>query len=303
LTITAGAGQGTVAAQAFMPGDVTIAVGDSVTIVIGSDDPHTITMNSGPPGMPPFIWPVSGFEAPAEGSPPPFDLGTASTDGTEFVNSGILFGPGSSATLEFTTAGTFPFFCVIHPGMAGTVTVVDDGPVTTQEEADAAAEETREFLLGQVDSSRQDALDATSVVDNDDGSQTWNVFADAGTSTGPLPGGGSGHLELLEFTPDAISIAAGDTINWTSSRIHTITFVPIGMELRDVFPDEGAAAPPSGGSSYDGTEAVNSGFLGVPGPDGVLVDQYSLTFPQAGEYKFFCAIHAELGQVGAVVVS
>ncbi len=40
LNIQAGVGDGTVAGQAFMPGDVTVLVGSSVTWNIGSDDPH-----------------------------------------------------------------------------------------------------------------------------------------------------------------------------------------------------------------------------------------------------------------------
>lgn len=303
LELTAGVGEGTVAGQAFMPGDVTVAVGESITISIGSDDPHTITMGEGPAELPPFAWPVSGWEAPAEGSPPPYDLGTVETDGTEFINTGILAGVGSSATIEFTAPGTFPFYCTLHPHMRGQVTVVDEGPVTTQEEADAAGQETRQLLLDAVEPSRQARLDATSVVDNGDGTRTWNTFADAGTPEGPLPGGGTGHLELLEFTPAAIEITAGDTVNWTASQIHTVTFLPEGVDPEEVFPTEEAAIEPIGGTTFDGTEPASSGFLGTPGPDGEVVRDYTLTFPKAGEYRYFCAIHASLGQLGVVTVS
>lgn len=303
LALVAGVGQGTIAGQAYMPGAVTIGVGDSITITIDSDDPHTITMGEGPADIPPFAWPVSGFEAPPADAPPPYDLGTVSTDGTDFINTSILPGVGSSATIQFTAPGTFPVFCVIHPGMQAEITVVEDGPTTTQEEADAAGAETREFLLGSVEPSRQARLDATSVDDNGDGTQTWNIFADAGTPTQPLPGGGTGHLELLEFTPASLEIGAGDTVNWTASRIHTVTFLPPGTDPSSIFPSEEAAAAPMGGSTYDGTEPVNSGFLNVPGPEGQVVSDYSLTFPEPGEYPYFCAIHAGLGQLGVITVT
>ena len=303
LTVTAGVGEGTVAGQAFMPGNVTLAVGDSLTVVIGSDDPHTITMGSGPADAPPFAWPVAEFDASAlEGGPPPFDMGTAVTDGTAFINTSILPVPGSSATIEFTAAGTFPIFCVIHPGMAMEVTVVEDGPTTTQAEADAAAAETRQLLVDSVDPLREGQLAATSQVDNEDGSQTWNIFADASTPTGPLPGGGSGFMELLEFLPGEIEVNAGDTINWSASRIHTVTFLPEGMSPEEVFPSEAAAVAPLGGTTFDGTEPASSGFLNVPGPGGLATD-YSLTFPEPGTYPYFCAIHASLGQLGVVTVS
>jgi plastocyanin len=277
LALKAGVGEGTVAGQAFMPGDVTIAVGDSLTFSIGSDDPHTITMGAGPADVPPFAWPAAGFTAPAEGLPPPYDLGVVSTDGTDFINTGILAGVGSSATIEFSAPGTFQFFCAIHPHMTGQVTVVEEGPVTTQEEADAAGQETRQLLLEAVEPSRQARLNATSSFENGDGTRTWNIFADAGTPGGPLPGGGTGHLELLEFTPAAIEIAAGDTINWTASQIHTVTFLPEGVDPEVVFPTEEAAIAPVGGTMYDGTEPTSSGFLGIAGPDGEVVRSYSLT--------------------------
>jgi plastocyanin len=39
-------------------------------------------------------------------------------------DSGLLT-QGQSFTFTFTTAGTFPFFCEVHPAMAATVTVTD----------------------------------------------------------------------------------------------------------------------------------------------------------------------------------
>lgn len=304
LLATAGIGDGTVAGQAFKPGDITVAVGDSVTFSIASDDPHTITFGSGPADVPPPLWPTAGFEAPDPASPPPYDLGTASYDGTGFINTGILFGKTSSATIEFTAPGSFPFICLIHPGMAGQVTVVEEGPTTTQDEADAAIAATDALLLGQVDSVREDRLASTSTTENEDGTTTWNIFADAGTEAGPMPGGGSGFLELTEFLPMQIEISAGDTISWTADRIHTVTFVPDGMDAEEVFPSEEAAFAPIGGDTYDGTEVVNSGAFNFPlDPSVPPVTEYSLTFPEPGTYPYFCAIHAVLGQVGVVIVT
>ena len=45
---------------------------------------------------------------------------------------------------QFTAAGSLPYLCSIHPGMAGTVNVVASGTTTTQAEADAKATLTRE---------------------------------------------------------------------------------------------------------------------------------------------------------------
>lgn len=303
LVLTVGVGDGTVSGNAFMPGDVTIAVGDSVTFSIGSDEGHTITLGEGPADAPPPFWPVSGFEAPAADAEPPMDLGTATTDGTAFINTGIIGGKGTSATVAFTAAGTFPFFCAIHPGMAGQVTVVEEGATTTQAEADAAVVASSDALLGQVEPVHQERLDSASTTTNDDGTQTWNVFADASTAVAPMPGGGTGYLELLQFIPDAIRIEPGDTISWTAAQIHTVTFLPEGTDPASVLTSEEAAFGPIGGSIYDGTEPVSSGVFNFPlGPDAPPLTEYSLTFPEPGVYPFFCVLHAELGQVGVVAV-
>ena len=302
ITVVAGAGEGTVAGNAYMPGDITVAAGDSVTFVIGSDEGHTITFGTGPADVPPPFWPVSGFEAPPQGEAPPPDMGTTSIDDSPFINTGII-GKGTTATVEFSTAGTYPFFCAIHPGMSGQVTVVDEGATTTQAEADTAVEATSADLLAQVDPIHQERLDSVTTVDNSDGTQTWNVFADASTSPGPTAGGGSGYLELLQFTPDAIRIEPGDTISWTASQIHTVTFLPEGVDPAELFTSEQVALSPMGGSTYDGTEPTSSGVLNFPlGPDMPAVTEYSLTFPEPGVYPFFCVLHAELGQIGVVAV-
>jgi hypothetical protein len=58
------------------------------------------------------------------------------------------------------------------------------------------------------------------------------------------------------------------------------------------------------GDDLRGTEVVHSGILGFPtGPDSPPVTEFSVTFPTPGVYPFFCALHAQLGQVGVVTVT
>lgn len=71
---------------AFVPANLTVAAGDSVTFVNEDSAPHTATADSGA-----------------------FDTGT--------LNS------GQQATLTFQGAATFTYFCAIHPRMKGSVTV------------------------------------------------------------------------------------------------------------------------------------------------------------------------------------
>lgn len=295
LEVDVGYGEGTVAGQAFGPGDLSVVVDDSVRFTITSDEVHTITFGDGPADQPPPNWPVSGWSPPA--GPPPWDLGSVDYDGTSFLNTSIIV-RGSTATVHFTAAGTFPFFCAIHPGMAGSVEVLEDGEATTQEEADEASQATSDELLGQVDGLRESRLDSTTSEEGDDGSKTWSVYAGATTGVGPMAGGGTGYLELLEFIPDEVVVMPGDTVSWTAAAVHTVTFLPEGETPDDYDP---FMTPPSGdGTEYDPTTIANSGVFNV-GPGSPA--SFSLTFPDEGTYAFYCLLHAGLGQIGEVMVT
>jgi len=75
-----------IAGHAFSPANLTIAAGDSVTFVNEDGAPHTATANNGS-----------------------FDTGR--------------LGRGDSATLTFNSAGTFDYFCAVHPSMTAQLTV------------------------------------------------------------------------------------------------------------------------------------------------------------------------------------
>jgi plastocyanin len=145
-------------ADTFMPDEVTIAAGDSVTWTILG--PHNIAFNAPPeaanarfesadgtvglnmaamapaggsPGMP--APPEAAESEPAEAEPtadpeaappPPTVVDGGEWNGEEFYNSGIFvsFPPNQFAfALTFTEPGTYPYQCLIHPGMTGVVNV------------------------------------------------------------------------------------------------------------------------------------------------------------------------------------
>jgi plastocyanin len=114
-TVTAGWGDNIVAVNRFSPQKLTVKVGETVTWKPGSPyEPHTVTFES------PFKSPEEeGVLAPG-GVPP----GGRYAGG--FAHSGI-FGPkpfpAGSYSLTFARAGTYPYICVLHPGMAGKVQV------------------------------------------------------------------------------------------------------------------------------------------------------------------------------------
>lgn len=94
----------------FQPADVTIHAGDSVTWTVTEaiGAPHSVT----------------------SGTPNDAKPGTA-------FDSGIgLRQNGDSFSFTFATAGTYPYFCAVHPDtMTGTVTVLEAGAGGSAEQA------------------------------------------------------------------------------------------------------------------------------------------------------------------------
>lgn len=85
-TVAIPAGAAALGKAAFIPDDLTIAVGSTVTWTNTDTVPHTSTSDA------------AGW------------------------NSGTV-AAGGQFSFVFPTAGTFPYHCTIHPGMVGTVVV------------------------------------------------------------------------------------------------------------------------------------------------------------------------------------
>jgi uncharacterized protein (TIGR03118 family) len=98
LCLRVGAATFTIGIQgsAFVPGNQTIQVGDTVTWMNNDSIPHTST--SGQPSAPDGKW-----------------------------DSGFL-SAGQSFSHTFTAAGTFPYYCTVHPFMTASITVQAAGP-------------------------------------------------------------------------------------------------------------------------------------------------------------------------------
>lgn len=79
----------TAASFAFDPSELTVPAGTTVTFVNEDSARHTFTSGDGEP------------------------------DGTFDLEAG----EGESAEFTFDDAGTYPFFCQVHPSMTGTITV------------------------------------------------------------------------------------------------------------------------------------------------------------------------------------
>ena len=130
--------------QDFGPKELSIKTGSSVTwVVVG---PHTVSFNApedlassaiikGPDGafhanekvFAPAGGPGAPEGPPSDGPPgPPKIVDGGRFDGSGFRSSGIFLSFPPSLLgykLTFTKAGTYPYECLIHPGMEGTVKV------------------------------------------------------------------------------------------------------------------------------------------------------------------------------------
>jgi plastocyanin len=115
-TVAAGWGDKVVAVNRYSPETVSIKVGQTVTWrTVSPYMPHTVSFQ--PP-----------FQSPDQ---PNALLPTGVKSGARFaggVSHSGIFGPppefpNDKFSLTFTKAGTYPYLCVLHPGMAGTVQV------------------------------------------------------------------------------------------------------------------------------------------------------------------------------------
>src|SRR5215217_5784934 len=81
---------------AFSPNPIQVSVGNTVTWTNNDSQPHTVT--SGSNGQP-----DNKFNSSPNFSP--------------------LLNPGQTFSFTFTQAGDYPYFCMLHPNMVGTVSV------------------------------------------------------------------------------------------------------------------------------------------------------------------------------------
>lgn len=286
-----------VAVLAFMPAEVTVATGTTVSWEWSGTEPHSVT----------FL--AEGTTLPDPGSDPSLFAPTPPTgayDGVSLVNSGLLpLGPDAPPPFDvsFDTEGTYSYYCVIHPQMVGTVKVVAadaqvDDPATVAEQR---AADSAEFVAeGQA---AKAALQAQEPVTskNADGSTTWTVEMGASTP----------HTDVLAFAPTPANAKAGDTVTFlnSSSAPHTATFFGEGAEPI-VDPTDPRVDPPAPGPSPQDLSSVgffNTGLLPPDAPPGAgppeAVRSFSFVVPKAGTYAYVCLLHASSGMAGTIIAS
>lgn len=233
---------------------------------------------------------------------------SATFNGSKRVESGLNFsGPPKPFTVKFAKAGTFTYYCDVHPGMKGVIHVVAKTAKAPTLKDDKAA------VSRQV---KQDLATAAHVA---------NTVPPTGTIL--MGAAGKGNVELYGFLGPKTPIKAGTTITFKMGKgvveQHTATtdtgassVPPPAPGGNDTIPDQylaglaatfGSQPPPFnpiatyGSDPAGGTPASlspqshgngfwNSGVLAGSGTFG-LPTSASVRFDTPGTYTFYCLIH------------
>ena len=286
---------------AFLPNELWVHVGDSVTWTFATDEIHTVTFLKPGQIRPPF-------QAGCPGTPPPgITPDGSSFDGTACVNSGTLVG-GQTYTVSFPTAGNFKLVCLVHAYMTGVVHVLNLSETLPHDQAfyDRQAQQERAELLS--DASSLEGR-GTATAQRASGNEVTAGIAEIVATTG----GGVHTSTVMRFLRDTIIVHVGDTVEWTnlgSAVNHTVTF---GTEPANLVPPSAGVTVDSDGARHavigSPTDNVNSGFLGPALQDQVGrpqpppgVTRFRVTFTSPGAFDYFCGLHDDLGMVGRVIV-
>ena len=288
--------------NAFFNQHTTINVGDSVSFKFRGF--HTVDIPAKGGSDLPIIVPTStiasGFND-AAGSPFWFDgkvpvlsfnpaLGPRSKSTTYNGSARLESGLGGTKpfTVKFTKPGTYKFFCDVHAGMVGTVTVKPKGQTIPTAKQDLAAS------------------DAQAIADVKSAVKLPKVKLPANTvSVGESAPGG---VELFNMFPATLQVKAGTTVTFEMSKnsreTHTVTFGPpsylkplaksfaAGPMITPIgtYPSDPVQpltlTPTSHGNGF-----VNVGALDQDPTTAQIHPSSTIDFTTPGTYHYVCLIH------------
>lgn len=284
-------------ALAFLPNELWIHQGDSITWQFDAGEIHTVTFLATTPT--PEVRPA--FDV---GCPTGFSSSPASFDGSECVTTPPLV-QGATFTVIFPATGNFKLVCLVHPDMTAVVHVVSRSQPLPHTQAfyNREAKEQARALLSDQDGSG----------DRDRAVHHSGHHVIAGTGEITTRDGGAQTLSVMRFTGDKMVIHAGQTVEWENNDPedpHTITF---GTEPADLFDPSSNVTVDADGARHavinSTSDNVHSGFILAPPQERtgltqlpLFVTRFRITFMHPGTYPYICALHDELGMKGEIVV-
>lgn len=323
-------------ALAFLPNEMWIHTGDSITWAFNSDEIHTVSFLVVGQLFPPF--PVGC---------PGFSFGAASFDGSTCVTTPPSVKGNPTFTVTFPAAGIYRLQCLVHNTMNGTIRVVDASvPLPhTQAFYDKEAQNEQRTLLTDNDHAMSSDMGGMAMAHSGNmvstrilaaknrmnegnkklsASSGVNMAATAHVKAGvgeidSTPGGVQ-TSSLVRFVSGKIVVHVGDTVEWDNDdpqEPHTMTFGPEPQDLFD--PSSNVSVDPDGGlhaTLNSPSDSVHSGFIlqALPDQPGTPVNLnpnnaialnptiFRVTFTGPGTYNYKCSLHDTLGMLGQVVV-
>jgi plastocyanin len=210
--------------------------------------------------------------------------------GSRFRNSGLPSGNNPQYRLRFPRAGTFTYYCAVHPGMRGRVRVVSSRRRIPTERQNAAA------ATAELNSLARQARQAA-----------------AAPAKGPLtvdlgraPAGR--RFTINAFFPSTINVKVGQTVQFTmagqnQNEIHTITLGPLSRQQVPFVDNQGNvnpeaaypsdppnAFPPYTGANH-GVGFLNAGLHDNDAATTTIPNSGAVTFAAAGTFQLKCLVH------------
>jgi plastocyanin len=279
-------------ALAFLPNEIWIHAGDSVTWTVQTDEIHTVS----------FLKPNQVRLPFSVGCPGLTFTPTATFDGSTCVTTPPLV-KGQTFTVQFPKVGNYKLVCLVHENMTGAVHVLDLAEPLPHDQNfyDNEARDIQHDMLADRDGDR----------DHPNHPHSGHVVAGIGEVSATA--GGSSTLSVLRFNNSSMVIHAGQTVEWTNEdpiTPHTITF---GTEPLNPIPPSGTFTVDGDGALHatisSTSDSVHSGFIVAAPQDRIGLPQAALgntrfrvTFPKVGVFPYICALHDDLGMKGTITV-
>ena len=198
-------------------------------------------------------------------------------------------------TVKFSKAGTFRYFCDVHPGMSGIVRVV-----SSKSTVPTAAQD-RRTLARQVSSTLATAKKLSST-------------PPPGNNTVDIGAQGKGNVSFFAFIPSTLTVPHGTTVRFrmnASTEIHTATIGPgdpekepqsyLGqieagfqgplLDPRGAYPSEPPGALAALTPTLHGNGFWGSGALDEDSATRTVPAANAVNFAAPGTYQMFCLIH------------
>jgi plastocyanin len=231
---------------------------------------------------------------------------TVTYTGSNRIQSGLpLAQHPKPMTVNFPKAGSYTYYCDVHPGMKGTVRVLAASKPIPSAKAD------KQRLAAQLAADLKIAKGLTT--------------ATLPANTVTVGNAGANGVEYFGFVPGTLTVPRGTTVKFQMSpktrEVHTATtgpgdpskdpasylgklaasfeapvIDPAGAYPSDPPPNPAALTPALHGNGY-----WNSGVLDVVASTPQLPASASVTFAGAGTYQLYCLIHPFMH--GTVVVT